>query len=235
MTRLGTSPLGTSKLGRPTAPTELPEPEEDPRDRADRVMKNPYPTDPGTVWDKFLNTITDEPEQLYASIREVERHRDVDTATGGPLEKIGGLFTLPRRQGESDAHYRKRIKLQLPIHTTSATLDEIIDDSTMLLDCAPSEIRLYETFDIEPARFDVFIDERVVTEANVTVPEYVQLMRDVKAAGVRVVATIGKQFTYRSEYEFLNGLNDPERGYGSLDDSMLGGPYADRITAMYGD
>lgn len=145
------------------------------------------------------------------------------------------MFGISRWQGETDAHLRKRIKLQLPIHTTSATIDEILDDSTMLLDCTTDEIRVYETFDVEPARFDVFIDEHVLTDAEVTVPEYVDLMQNVKAAGVRIVATIGKQFTYRSEYEFHEGINDPDRGYGGLDDASLGGPYADRITTRYPD
>lgn len=195
------------------------------------MVKSRFDTQPGGIFDAFLNTLTDEHEQEYAAIREIESQRYVDTARGGPLEKIGSLFDITRNIGETDEHLRRRIKLQLPIHTTSATLDEILEDSTMLLDCNVEEIRLYETFDFEPARFDVFVKERVLRNADVTAEEYVNLLKAVKSAGVRVVATIGKQFTYRSEYEAGLGINDTDRGYGDEADDTIGGPYADIITA----
>lgn len=233
MTELSQSPLGSEKLGTPRAVTRLPEPEETPRERAEDVVKSRFKTEPDTIFDAFLNTLTEEPEEEYAAIREIEAQRYVDTARGGPLERIGSLFNITRNIGETDEHLRRRIKLQLPIHTTSATLDEILEDSTMLLDCDVEEIRLYETFDFEPARFDVFVEEKVLHDADVTVDEYVELLRAVKAAGVRVSATIGKQFTYRSAYEAELGINDPDRGYANEDGTIDGAPYADIITSMY--
>lgn len=233
MPKLSSQRLGSGKLGVPITPTQLPAPEETPRERATDIVKSAHPTGDGTVWDRFLTTLTDEFEREYTAIREIESQRDVETAIGAPLEKVGGLVHVTRRQGETDTHLRRRIKLQLPKHTTSATLDEVLENSTMLLDCEYDQLELHETFDIEAARFDVFIREQVLRDANVTVGEYIGLLEDVKAAGVRAVATIGKQFTHRSEYEFQNGINDPDRGYASEDGSVPGAPYADLITAKH--
>ena len=141
------------------------------------------------------------------------------------------LWRIERFQFEGDDHFRTRIKLQLPKNTTRTTIDEILRVSTIMLDCDRSQITLVESHDIEPARFDVVVEEQVLRQADITTAEYVELLQDVKAAGVRVVATIGEQFTYRSAYEFTNGINDPERGYGDKDDPSVGGPYADIITA----
>lgn len=230
---LGDSRLGTSKLGVPVTPEELPSDTETPRDRADRYVKSAFPTHDGTNWDKFLTLITEEFEHEYATLRDIERHRYIETATGEPLEKLGSLVHVDRNTGETDPHLRRRIKLQLPKHTTSATLNEIIEDSTLLLDCDPAQLELRETFDVESARFDVFIREQVLRDADVTVSEYVDLLREVKAGGVRAVATIGKQFTHRSEYEWTNGINDPDRAYANETGSIEGGPYADLITARH--
>lgn len=230
---LGDSKLGESKLGVPITPDTLPEPEETPRERATEYVKSPFKTGEDTRWDDFLNLVTAEFEHEYATLRDIERHRHVDTASGAPLDKIGAFVHLDRNAGETDPHFRRRIKLQLPKHTTSATLNELIEDSTLLLDCDPEQLEIRETWDVEPARFDVFVREQVLSDADVSVSEYVDLLREVKAAGVRAVATVGKQFTHRSQYEFDNGINDAERSYANEDGSIEGGPYADIITARH--
>lgn len=230
---LGDSRLGESKLGVPVAPETLPAPAETPRDRADDVVKSAFPTDENTTWDKFLNLITAEYEEEYAQIREIETQRYIETATGEPLEKLGRLFGVDRQHNETDTHLRHRIKLQLSKHTTGATLNEIIEDSTLVLQCEASQIEVRETHDLEAARFDVFIREQVLQDAPVNVDEYIDLIQEVKPAGVRAVATIGKQFTHRSEYEFNNDINDEARAYTDEDGTIDGGEYADLITARH--
>lgn len=230
---LGDAELGSEKLGTAITESTLPEPAESPRDRASDVLKSAFTPGDDSTWDKFLTTVTDEFEAEYAAIRQVEAQRDIDTAVGEPLEKIGRQFHVNRRHGEADPHLRRRIKLQLPKHTTSATLDEIIDASTLLLDCDPAQLELHETFDIEPGRFDVFIREQVLKDADVTVSQYVNLIQEVKGGGIRAVATIGKQFTHRSVYEANNGINDTDRSYANEDGTIQGGPYADMITARH--
>ena len=161
--------------------------------------------------------------------------RFIETASNAQLEKFGERFDLPRQQGESDAHYRKRIRLQIPQYTTGATIPELLRLSEILLECDPENLAIIESFDLEPARIDVLVDEHVLSNRNITVDEYVDLLQTVKPAGVRLVATIGEQFTYRSSYEFENGFNNPNKGYGDKDDPTVGGPYADRITARLND
>lgn len=233
---LGDSELGSQKLGPTTQqPGALETTGQTPRERFDQWVKSAFPTDDGTTWDAFLDTLAAEFETELSVRQNLYAQQYIDTATAGQLDKIGALFQLDRRQGETDALYRRRIKLQLPKYTSGATIDEILSVSAHLLDCDPEDITLVESFDVEPARFDIFVPEQLVKDAPVTVGQFEDLLQDVKAAGVKAVATVGKQFTHRSEYAFKNGINDPERAYASEDGSINGGPYADIITARHRD
>lgn len=231
---LGDSQLGKSKLGpiseTPGALTGA----ATPRDRFEEWVKPAFNTDDGTNFDKFLNTLADEFETELSVRQNLWLQQYIDTATDAQLELIGeGLFQLPREQGERDALYRRRIKLQLPKYTSGATIEDILGLSAHLLDCDPDQLELVESPDTEPARFDLFINEQTVTRAAVSVNEFESLLQEVKAAGVRARATIGAQFTHRGVYEFENNINDPDRGYASEDGSIEGAPYADIITAAH--
>lgn len=230
---LGDSELGTSKLGPTKQQPDTLTAAQTPRDRFDDWVKSAFPTDEGTTWDEFLNVLADEFNTELSVRQNLWLQQYIDHATDAQLEKIGNRFGVDRRQGERDAHLRRRIKIQLPKYTTGATINDILELSAHILDCDTEDLELRETFDVEPARFDLFINEQIVNQAAITVDEFDQLLQEVKAAGVRARATIGAQFTYRSAYEFRNNINDPDRGYGSADGDIEGAPYADIITAMH--
>lgn len=231
---LGDSRLGESKLGPVSeTPGDLTT-TTTPRERFEGWVKDAFDTEPGTNFDALLNTLADEFETELSVRQNLWLQQYVDTATSAQLELIGeGLFGLPRKQGERDDLYRRRIKLQLPKYTAGATIEDILSLSSHILDCEPSQLELVESFDVEPARFDIFINEQTVTRAAISVNEFTELLQEVKAAGVKAQATIGAQFTYRSEYEFQQHINDPDRGYASADGSVEGAPYADIITAAH--
>lgn len=231
---LGDSRLGESKLGPVSeTPGELTS-ARTPRDRFSDWLKSAFPDDDGTTWDDFLETLADEFNTELSVRQNLWLQQYVDSATDAQLEKIGeGLFRLPRRSGEPDPLYRRRIKLQLPKFTSGATIDDILGLSAHLLGCDPTDIELVEEFDTEPARFDIFINEQIVNSVPISVDQYEDLLQSIKAAGVKANATIGAQFTYRSEYEYTNNINDPSRGYASEDGSVEGAPYADIITAAH--
>lgn len=230
---LGNSTLGSSKLGTTTeTPGPLITDRRTPRERFDSLVKSAFPTDSGTTWDSFLNTLAAEFETELSVRQNLWLQQYIDHATDAQLDKIGAYFNLSRRSGERDAHYRSRIKLQIPKYTSGATINEILDLSSVLLGCRPQDLELIESFDIEPARFDIQVKEQVMRDADVSVEEYEALLQDVKAAGVRARATIGKQFTYRSIYDWENNINDESRGYGGLN-TDVGGAYADLITSQF--
>lgn len=246
MVKLGEEKLGSFQFSQPVA-FEIEDNEV--RDRADENVKSAFPTHDGTVWDKVLNTILTSKEIENEIVDDIIDARFVDTATQKQLGLIGEWFGIERQPDEGDTHFRARIKSQLPRNTTGTTIDDILAISAELLGTDPKRIDLAEDFRAEPARFSVHVEDIVLDETTITVDEYETLLQDIKAAGVRATAVIGKQFTHRSVEDYDDDINDAERAYDGftsqsivdntgepntlVDDPELigtGGPYADEIT-----
>lgn len=246
MAKLGENRLGSFQFSQP-AVFEIEDDEV--RDRADDVMKTPFPTHDGTTWDKVLATILTNAEIQNELVADLVDERFVDTATQKQLGMIGELFGVDRRPDEGDVHFRARIKSQLPRNTTSTTIDEVLRISAELLNTDPQRLTLIEDHDVEPARFDIHVEDIVFDDSTITVSDFETLLQDVRAAGVKANATIGQQFTHRSVDDYDNGVNSADKAYGGYTDSSInsktgepdtlvddptlldtGGPYADEIT-----
>lgn len=235
MAKLGTSKLGSTQF---STPSEFVAADTEVRDRADDLVKSAFPTGDGTTWDKVLNIVCHEFEREHTVIQSLIDQRFIETATARQLDMIGEQFGIERGTDERDEHYRARVKLEFPAHTTETTIADVLDITARLLDCDKRRITLVESFEIEPARFDIFIEEIVFQTAGIDVEELEVLLQRIKAAGVRVLTTVGEQFTYRSVGDFEDGTNDPEKGYGGLDEEGdplpdTGAPYADEITEQF--
>lgn len=221
MAKLGEAKLGSTQFAQPTP---LDPDVAEVRERAEEVMKHSYPTEPGTIWDAFLNTILFELELMNDVAIDVFDDRFVDSATQAQLDMIGEFFALERREGERDEHFRARIKLQMPRHTTTTTNDFIRKVCAQLLNTDPRRFQMEESHTprlptdwyemdeadqqawlddyanppTEPARFDVKVEKIVMANAPLTADELEALIQDVKAAGVKAGVIIGEQFTHRN-------------------------------------
>lgn len=230
MSKFGEGKLGSTQFAEPSDLEVAEEIEQEVRERAEAVMKSVYPTDPGTDWDKLLEVILEEFEREHQVIDAILSGRYIDDATGAQLNKIGEFWQVERRDQEGDDLYRARIKAQFPRHTSRATIDEVIEASATLLDTHPQRFDIHENFDIEPARFDIVVEEIALHDAGVSIDDYQQLIQDIKPAGVKAVATIGSQFTYRSHSDFDDGVNDANKGYDDYDPNNVTGYDPDNPT-----
>lgn len=258
MGKLGEAKLGSTQLATGGDIEVSSEIDEAVRERAEAVMKSIFPTHEGTEWDKILDIILIETKREYEVIEDIVSGRFIDDADGEQLDMIASLWQTERRSGERDSHFRSRIKTQFTRHTSRATPNEILQASSTILRTDKQRVLFDENFDIEPARFDLYIEEIVFQNSGVTVEEFETLLRDVKPAGVRAFATIGEQFTHRSVTDFNDGINDTAKAYNDYDESQIsgydtsaptndepatldgsetkldtGGEYADEITQQY--
>lgn len=204
-----------------------------PKERLKAHMKPPYPTSGGTQWEKLLTAISNEFEDFIETRNKVTLASFIDTAERETLGKIGSVVNTPRRTGETDSHYRARLKVAFHRNIASGTIQDIKTTSALLLDTDETKISISEDFDQEPARFDITVPSAILENAAVSVDEFRSLLTDVKAGGVRVVAKQKGSFTYRSESDFHDGINDSGKGYNGLDDTGepmdMGGGYSGLI------
>lgn len=212
---------GEVQYAEPAEPEIDSEIQQEVRERAIEVMKSVFPVEEGTNWDAILSIVLTEFKHEYEVMDDIINGRFIDYADHRQLDLIGEMWDTYRKTGEDDGHYRARIKANFSRHTSRATVQEMFDVATTILRTEHSHVHGEENFHIEPARFDLWIDDIVFHDSGVTVDEFETLMQDVKPAGVKLWATIGEQFTHRSQTDFNEGINDEDRAYDGYDDTTI--------------
>ncbi|MWG36579.1 hypothetical protein [Halomarina oriensis] len=191
------------------------------RERLSEFLKTPFPVTPSaqpgddeyTPWDAYLQTLGDEFERLSYARDETVLARYVETAQDGALDSLGALVDTPRQRDETDPHYRARLKLQLRVSIGGGTIADVKEAAAAILQTSPEAIRIDEPFGTEPARMDLSVQREDLDEAAVELDEFVEVLTDAKAAGVRLFGTLLGGFEHRSLADAENSVNDPEKGY----------------------
>lgn len=196
------------------------------RERLGRNLKSPYPDDEGTFWDDLFDTVAAEVEDLESTNNKVLDSKVVDDATGKQLDKLGELVKTDRKSGETDDHYRGRLKVQLRRFLSGATTDQIKETAAILLNTDADQITIEEDFDVEPGRFIVRVWQSDLDAAGVSDTEFRSFVDQVRSAGVRTVEQVRGTFIYRSEQDDIDGVNDPGKGYKDPNDGIENGTYA---------
>lgn len=86
----------------------------------------------------------------YLSLQELEEEtieairdsRYLETAFGASLDLIGDQINCGREASESDESYKKRLRLEIMIITSTGTLEEIRTILSTALDIAPEQIQI---------------------------------------------------------------------------------------------
>jgi hypothetical protein len=238
MTKLGTSELGFGRIGSPISETGSRFADAGPRKRAEDIMLSSFPHGESDTWDDLLDTLAVEFRADLGLIDQTTAAKFIDTAQGAQLERIGDLVGVEKRTDETYEHYQRRVRLAIPASTRAATIEDITEMSTFLLECDLADVQYVESPEFESARFDLQVRENVFSETSATVDEFETLLQKIKPAGVKARAAIGKQFTHRSVDDADTGTNDPDRAYsetssdGSIDEST-GAPYADVVSRRF--
>lgn len=247
---LGTGYVGVGTLARPAgsngpdAPEQYPLGEypdlvesiaprgpDTPRGRLNTSIKSPpfpvsditNPTDSRySNWDGYLHTLADEAVRVSHARSETSLARYVDTAKSGALDNLGDFVDTPRTRDETDAHYRARLKLQLRVSIGGGTIADVKEAAAAVLETSPEAVAIDEPFSDEPARMDLAVQRDDLESADIELGEFVDVIGDVKAAGVRVFGLVLGGFTHRSQADYDAGINDVDRAYATSYDPETG-------------
>ena len=99
----------------------------------------------GTNYQKTLNIITPELDELYIAIREIQNAIHVYTARGESLDNIGVLLDFERFINETDLSYRDRLINIININTIAGTKIAIRKLLANYLRINESEVIIQET------------------------------------------------------------------------------------------
>ena len=190
------------------------------RERLEGYLKTPFetPTDPAggyeaTDYGALVGTAGAFAHAVATTRNNVLAAHYVDYASGRALDEMGHGLMTPRRDGEEDPPYRRRIKAAGRRLTGGGTIDEIIELAATLLAVDESAIHFAEPFSVEPARFTIGIDRDDLDGAAISDEEFIETIRASKAGGVKVVGVKRGMFIHRSEVDFEAGVNNSDLAY----------------------
>jgi len=99
----------------------------------------------GTNYQKVLNIISPELDELYIAIRDIRNAIHVHTARGTSLDNIGVLLDFERIISETDESYKDRLINIININTIAGTKAAIAKLLSNYLRIEESEIIILET------------------------------------------------------------------------------------------
>ena len=137
-----------------------------------------YSKDPGSNIGRLFQLFAAALGGAEDALRTVELWRDLDSACGTTLDRIGGNFGIAR-DGVSDSLYRLLIKTKVTALLAGGDVDTIITATSLLFHVNPTEITLEERF---PARIRVIVDETEMA------PEHMQLSSSAASVVKRIAA-----------------------------------------------
>jgi len=155
----------------------------------------------GTNYQKVLNIISPELDELYIAIRDIEQSAHIFTARGISLDNIGDLLDFNRKGIESDQIYRDRLMTIIDINSIAGTKDAIKRLLMSYLSINEADIQIHET---SPSYIIIRVPE-----------EFEQYDMDIKDVLYRSIAAgIYVGIHYTGNYWDEGVWDDAEAGWG---------------------
>lgn len=185
-----------------------------------------------TVLGKLINRLTDNynknpQSNVYKTMQLVAVHAqenedaynaiqdwlDIDNAQGTTLDIRGKNFQQPRGQATDDI-YRLMIKAKIKRNLSHATIDNIIDFLSFVLQVDPSTVKITELWQTgSNAAIHIDVPTTAVNKTGLTVNQFAQLVKLATAGGVRTEINFGGTFSFSSQ----SGTSETDSNAGFAD------------------
>ena len=99
----------------------------------------------GTNYQKVLNIVSPEFDELFIAIRDIEKATHIFTSRGISLDKIGNFLDFYRTGTEADNVYREKLMNVIDINSIAGTKDAIKKLLINYLSLNESDIQIRET------------------------------------------------------------------------------------------
>lgn len=170
---------------------------------------------------KLFQCITPEFDLLVRQILELRKSINIDYAHGGTLDKIA-LNVNQARGSVNDIVLRTLMKAKIAADMSEGTIDTLLDVIGFIIGDETNKSQVEEMYNDsenpEPAAINIIVPAEGIIDAGVTLGQFVALITNIKAAGVRVYANLQGTFEFGeiAEYgpEYDTGFADIEQTTG---------------------
>lgn len=123
-------------------------------------------------------------DRIDADANEIKKDRHIGTVSGESLDHMGDLIDVPRKTGESDDKYRRRIIGEVAASVSRGTWDSVAQAAARIVDGeADEDLELNTRYDSNPATVFVSIDSDVLGDSPLTDSEIADILGKAVAAG----------------------------------------------------
>lgn len=183
-----------------------------------------YKKSPDSNIGKIISIVAIELDVLKNTFNKIEEWRSIDNAKGTTLDLIGENVVQPRGKS-TDEIFRVLIKSKIARNFSTGDIDNIIQVLSIALDADPTEIKVQEHYeDAIPDYAAISLESIPIARLNqvgMSADQFVQLVKKVVAAGVRV-----KQVELSGTFEFSIYPNfietDSNKGFSDLEGTLGG-------------
>jgi uncharacterized phage protein gp47/JayE len=158
---------------------------------------------------RLLEVVASENRRLDLELDELYDNRFLSTATGVELEKIGDLVGVIRKENESDAKLRKRIRGGFAAQASETTYDSFTSAALSILDAGPEAVEFITPPDtIGPKVVQVQLDGAVFDENPLTENELAVLLNGALSIDGRTDIKQTGTFAFEGDDSSLEGFDE---------------------------
>lgn len=157
-----------------------------------KKLTDVFTKNPKSNMGKLITIMAVQLRDLEHTFETIQEWRDIDTAKGTTLDRIGENVVQPRGAA-TDEVYRIMIKSKIARNLSKADINTIIRVIAVALGTDYSDIEIKEqfndAFDKEPAAISLLkmpIDK--LNESGISLSQFIQIIQRTVAAGVKVSA-----------------------------------------------
>ena len=174
---------------------------------------------------RLLAPIAEQAQQLEAAFYQLIVNTSLDNATGAQLDIIGWIIKRPRR-GLPDSEYRAILRVEILVHKSSGTFDDIYEIFGVLFPDDPMQIT-----DLALGSLILYLDRALDPVDDPTPVELARLLDRARAAGITSHFHHG---LYASSSAFTLAVDDTivtDNTFGLSNDAGTIGGYLTQVTA----
>ena len=185
-------------------------------------LPDSYAKDVGTNNYKIIQCITPELDLLKETFEEMKRSLNIEYAYGMTLDKVGRNVNQTRGT-TNDTVLRTLIKAKIAADMSEGTINILLDVIGFIIGDEDQRSQIIELYNVEgaeePAAFQVVAPIDGIMGAGVSLSQFVQLLMNVKAAGVRVTADLQGTFDFG---EIADYGPEHDEGFGDIEQTVGG-------------
>lgn len=155
----------------------------------------------------LLKVVSSENKRIDIELDELYENRFLDTATGTELEKIGDLVGINRKNQETDAKLRKRIRAGFAAQGSDTTYESFTSAALSILGASADTVEFLTPPETAPKVVEAQVDGKILERNPLTEDEIIVLLNAALSIDARLQIKNTGTFAFDGEDASLEGFD----------------------------